>query len=66
MNCVKCDTEMFQAKMDAGYRDFPVRLTNIKKGLLDKEKNSALKCYVCPSCGYMELYADDPQTIWTP
>ena len=66
MNCEKCDTAMFQAKMDAGYMGFPVRLTNIKNSLLDPEKASLVKCFVCPSCGKIELYADDPQTIWTP
>ena len=31
MNCEKCDTAMFQAKMDGGYMGLPVRLTNIKE-----------------------------------
>ena len=67
MNCEKCDTAMFQANMvDGGHMGLPILLTSIKKGLLDPQKASSLKCLVCPSCGKIELYADDPQTIWTP
>ena len=66
MNCAKCDTKMFRAKMDGGYLGLPVRLTNIKKGVFDPEKACLVTCSVCPSCGYIELYDNDPQSVWTP
>jgi len=38
-------------------------LTNKKKGILESEKQSTVTCYVCPECGYIELYADEPKKL---
>jgi rubrerythrin len=35
----------------------------MRKGILEQEKRSAVLCYVCPECGYIELYAENPQAL---
>ncbi len=62
MKCNKCDTEMFHANL-TGNGLYPALLTNKKKGVFESEKRSAVLCYVCPQCGYIELYAEDPKGI---
>ena len=62
MRCSKCDTEMFQANL-TGNTLFPLLLTNKKKGVFESEKRSAVLCYVCPKCGYIELYAENPEKL---
>ena len=57
MRCAKCDTEMFNANL------FPVVLTNKKKGIWEYEKRCNALCYVCPQCGYIELYAEKPKEL---
>ena len=63
MNCMKCKTEMFSAKLCADAVGMGAYLTNKKKGLLESEKRCAVNCFVCPNCGYVELQADDPKKI---
>ena len=63
MNCMKCKTEMFSAKLCADTFGMGAYLTNKKKGLLESEKQCAIKCFVCPNCGYVELQADEPKKI---
>lgn len=63
MKCIKCGEEMFRAQLTDGASLCPVRLTNKKKGFLEPEKRSAVLCYVCPKCGYLELYAEEPQKL---
>ena len=63
MKCGKCSGEMFRAQLTDGVSLLPVRLTNKKKGFLEPEKRSAVLCYVCPKCGYLELYAEDPKRL---
>ena len=62
MKCEKCDAEMFRANL-TGNAMFPALLTNKKKGLCEMERRSAVLCYVCPMCGYIELYAEDPKKL---
>lgn len=62
MKCMKCDTEMFRANL-TGNALYPALLTNKKKGVLEYERRSAVLCYVCPQCGYIELYAEDPKGL---
>lgn len=59
MNCPKCDCEMKPAVLN-GAR-IPVYLTNKRKGIFEEEKISAVDCYVCPKCGYIELKAVSPE-----
>ena len=62
MKCSKCDAEMFRATL-TGNGVYPALLTNKKKGAFEHEKRSAVLCYVCPQCGYIELYAENPQEL---
>ena len=62
MKCDKCETEMFRAKL-TGNGLHPVQLTNKKSGLFEAERRSAVLCYVCPQCGYVELYAENPKGL---
>lgn len=62
MKCTKCDTEMVMAVL-TGNNIYPVLLKNKRKRLLDAEKMVEVSCYVCPECGYIELYAKEPQKI---
>ena len=34
-----------------------------KKGMLEYERRSAVLCYVCSECGYIELYAENPKEL---
>ena len=34
-----------------------------KKGFFETEKRSAVECFVCPDCGKIELYAEDPKKL---
>ena len=62
MQCTKCDTEMFNAKL-TGDILHPVMLTNKKDGIWEPEKRCYVLCYVCPNCGYIELYAEKPKEL---
>ena len=62
MRCTKCDTEMFNAKL-IGNALYPLILTNKKEGLFKVEKRCNALCYVCPECGYIELYAEKPKEL---
>ena len=60
MKCAKCDTEMVMAEL-IGNNIYPVLLKNKRKGFWDLEKRDEVLCYVCPECGYIELYAKEPK-----
>lgn len=62
MKCNKCEAEMFTAKL-TGNTLYPLVLTNKKKGILETEKRCDVLCYVCPDCGYIELYAENPPKL---
>ena len=62
MKCNKCDTEMLRAYL-TGNGLYPVLLTNKKKGVFETERRSAVLSYVCPQCGHIELYAENPQKL---
>ena len=53
---------MFNARL-TGNILYPLILTNKKKGLLESEKRCCVLCYVCPECGYIELYAENPKKL---
>ena len=52
---------MFRATLTGGL--WPVLLTNKKKGFAEEEKRCAVLCYVCPQCGSVELFAEDPKKL---
>ena len=62
MKCSKCDAEMIRATL-TGNGLHPVLLKNKKNGVFEPEKRSSVLCYVCPLCGYMELYAENPKEL---
>lgn len=62
MKCSKCETEMFSAKV-CGSNLYPLMLSNQKKGIWEPEKRCFVLCYVCPECGYIELYAEKPKEL---
>ena len=62
MRCSKCNEEMFNATL-TGNALYPLILSNKKKGILEPEKRCYVLCYVCPECGYIELYAEKPKEL---
>lgn len=65
MECLRCKADMFKAHLKGDAVGTGVYLTNKKKGIPESEKISAVTCYVCPECGYIELHADEPAKLKT-
>ena len=64
MKCIHCDTEMITANMDTGITvGSYFYLWNKEKGIFNSRKTSAIKVYVCPECGYVELRAEKPKNL---
>lgn len=63
MECLKCNKNMFKAQIKGDVVGIGLYLTNKPKGVLESEKRTTVSCYVCPSCGHVELKADEPQII---
>ena len=59
--CIRCQTEMVE--------DLNVMVTNGGYGVDVREKGmfkgslGKVKCAVCPTCGYLETYIDNPDSI---
>ena len=62
MKCMKCKAEMFEANLVGAYF-VPLSLTNKKEKLLDSEKRTNARSYVCPECGYIEIQAVNPKKL---
>ena len=60
MECIKCKEKMVQANLKGDVYGIGVYVTTKKNGFWDIEKSSSVSCYVCPKCGYLEMYADKP------
>ena len=59
--CLRCDSKMVEnlvVSVTDGAYGIDVREKGIFKGSLGK-----IKCAVCPKCGYVETYIDDPKKI---
>jgi len=41
----------------------PFQVENISRKLIDDNKMSAIECYGCPKCGYIEFYAQNPKVF---
>lgn len=63
MDCLRCNEEMFNAKLKGDVVGTVVYLTNKKEGIFETERNSTVSCYVCPKCGCIELHADDVKKL---
>lgn len=55
MNCPKCGAEMKESVMTPVFK-----VSSITKKWYDGETDSLVKCFGCPECGYIELYAQYP------
>lgn len=42
---------------------YPVLLTTKNKGVFEPERRGTVLCYVCPQCGRIELYAENPKGL---
>ena len=59
--CIRCQTEMVEdlnVMVSNGAYGVDVREKGMFKGSLGK-----VKCAVCPTCGYLETYIDNPDSI---
>ncbi|MNV57263.1 hypothetical protein D3C71_1495850 [compost metagenome] len=57
--CIRCNSEMVEGLLSAA-----VRVQPKTKGLKNIfAKSSNIEAYVCPNCGYVELYAEDLKRI---
>ncbi|MBR4953891.1 MAG: hypothetical protein IKZ30_05170 [Oscillospiraceae bacterium] len=64
MECMKCKAQMFNATLVGDTMGAAsVFLRNKKKGIFESEKRCKVECFVCPSCGYVELKAENPKSI---
>lgn len=57
---MKCNFDMYNAKL-AGVLFVPLVVLKNRKSMWEVEKNGEVLCYVCPECGYIELYAKNPK-----
>ena len=60
-NCLRCHTDMVEdlaVMVTSGGTGIDVREHGIFKMPLAK-----IKCAVCPSCGYVETYIDNPESV---
>jgi hypothetical protein len=55
-NCSKCNTVMVEASLDS----FPFRIYKAEEKPNAHTMSAISPCYVCPSCGFIELYAKEP------
>ncbi len=61
MNCFKCNTKMQKGELETYWDgDFVTKVTKRIEGFF-KSKVSAVDCFVCPNCGYIELKALEPE-----
>ena len=59
--CLRCETTMVEdlaVMVTRGGYGIEVRENGMFKGSLGK-----IKCDVCPECGYIETYIDNPESI---
>ncbi len=58
LRCESCMVEDLNVMVSNGGYAVDVREKGIFKGALGK-----LKCAVCPQCGYVETYIDNPEAV---
>ena len=59
--CIRCEVELkenFDVKVEGAAYELKITKPGIFKETLGK-----VHCAVCPSCGYIEFYLDDPSKI---
>lgn len=64
MECSKCGAAMLTAQFRTGAHTVPPYLVRKRgKGAFEPERSCGVDCLVCPSCGKIELYAQDAQKL---
>lgn len=58
-SCPKCNTSMKKTKL-VSFRNAHVAIRKEQSTLFGPNESS-ISSYVCPDCGYIELYADKPE-----
>jgi predicted nucleic-acid-binding Zn-ribbon protein len=61
MECPKCGAKMNPSQLSV--TGGAVSVVNFDRKLLDGNKSSALKCFGCTKCGYIEFYAENPKVF---
>lgn len=56
-SCLKCEIIMVEAKIDS----YPIRVYKTSEKPNVKTMSNISACYVCPNCGIIEFYADEPE-----
>ena len=59
MTCMKCGMEMKKVNL-FGLPGVDMCISHGVPNWQGMEVRSAVRCYVCPGCGYVELKADEP------
>lgn len=55
--CSKCESIMVEAKLDS----YPIRVYKSTEKPNQETMSNIAPCYVCPTCGFIELYASNPE-----
>lgn len=55
--CIKCQSKMVEAKLDS----YPIRVYKATEKPKLETMSDITPCYVCPNCGFIELYASTPE-----
>ncbi|GGD14293.1 hypothetical protein GCM10011389_22390 [Pontibacillus salipaludis] len=57
--CIKCESVMVKAKVDS----HTIRVYNSAFKANSKTLSEVSPCFVCPNCGFIELYALNPERL---
>lgn len=57
--CIKCESMMVEAKLDS----YPIRVYKSIEKPNSETMSEISPCYVCPNCGFIELYASNPEKL---
>ncbi|OCA90044.1 hypothetical protein A8L44_03725 [Bacillus sp. FJAT-27986] len=57
--CIKCESAMVEAKLDS----YPIRVYKSTEKANSKTMSEVSPCYVCSNCGFIELYALNPEKL---
>ncbi|KPL61013.1 hypothetical protein [Rossellomorea vietnamensis] len=55
--CIKCESAMVEARLDS----YPIRVYKTTEKANSNTMSEVSPCYVCSNCGFIELYALNPE-----
>ena len=61
MKCIKCGETMKSADLQSAISGTIFVAKKVGGDILDPTRQSTIDCFVCPLCGYIELYARNPK-----